>query len=355
MEFSNETKETFKIQTTKVTQLLSNEVKKQQVTNDMVACTSCGDNILSKYYLRVADKLFHEECLQCTICKLSLESHKSCFIKGIQIFCRQDYYKRYGSIKCSKCGRNIQPSDWVRRAKEHVYHLACFACNSCKRQLSTGEEFALLNSAVLCKTHYCESSENDDPKQGKAKRVRTTFTEEQLQVLQANFEVDSNPDGQDLERIAQITGLSKRVIQVYFQNTRARQKKIRDKNVHELRHQQQQEQQQQISLSTMVGNVDKSKDDMPVSDDFHNMLSRHCHQLKLNVNLMNHRSSIRQHHYLFLLTHGEKYLVKSDASEDQQDTLSTNHWSNEQNSPSMIYDAENSLDVSTDEYSTGFI
>ena len=48
-----------------------------------------------------------------------------------------------------------------------------------------------------------------DGKQGKAKRVRTTFTEEQLQILQANFEVDSNPDGQDLERIAQITGMKK--------------------------------------------------------------------------------------------------------------------------------------------------
>ncbi len=37
--------------------------------------------------------------------------------------------------------------------------------------------------------------------------MRTTFTEEQLQVLQANFEIDSNPDGQDLERIAQVTGI----------------------------------------------------------------------------------------------------------------------------------------------------
>jgi len=44
-------------------------------------------------------------------------------------------------------------------------------------------------------------------------------------VLQANFQLDSNPDGQDLERIAQITGLSKRVTQVWFQNSRARQKK----------------------------------------------------------------------------------------------------------------------------------
>lgn len=52
-----------------------------------------------------------------------------------------------------------------------------------------------------------------------------------MQVLQANFEVDSNPDGQDLERIAQITGLSKRVTQVWFQNSRARQKKYKEKKI----------------------------------------------------------------------------------------------------------------------------
>ncbi|XP_064648848.1 LIM/homeobox protein Awh-like [Lineus longissimus] len=197
---------------------------------DGEVCFACGDLITDRYLLRVSGRSWHVACLRCCVCQNILDRQHTCFVKEDNVYCKIDYARQFGT-KCAKCSRSIQSNDWVRRAKDNVYHLACFACDSCKRQLSTGEEFALQDNRVLCKTHYVElaeggtNREQDSAARNKAKRVRTTFTDEQLQVLQANFQLDSNPDGQDLERIAQITGLSKRVTQVWFQNSRARQKK----------------------------------------------------------------------------------------------------------------------------------
>ncbi|KAK3087518.1 hypothetical protein FSP39_006901 [Pinctada imbricata] len=211
----------------------SSDIDKYHCTvmkSDGDLCSGCGDLITDRFLLHVNGQSWHVGCLRCSVCQIGLEYQQSCFIKEDAVYCKLDYSRHFGT-KCSKCLRSIQATDWVRRARDNVYHLACFACDSCKRQLSTGEEFALQGERVLCKTHYVElleggpNKDSDSSQKSKAKRVRTTFTEEQLQVLQANFQLDSNPDGQDLERIAQITGLSKRVTQVWFQNSRARQKK----------------------------------------------------------------------------------------------------------------------------------
>ncbi|XP_034187787.2 LIM/homeobox protein Awh isoform X3 [Osmia lignaria lignaria] len=199
-------------------------------------CGGCGESVRERTVLCVGGRTWHSRCLKCCACARPLHDQHSCFLRGMRLYCRHDYALTFGA-KCAKCGRSVGAGDWVRRARERVYHLACFACDACSRQLSTGEQFALLDARLLCKAHYLDvvegnntsSSEDCDSEHGgkgsKTKRVRTTFTEEQLSVLQANFQLDSNPDGQDLERIAHVTGLSKRVTQVWFQNSRARQKK----------------------------------------------------------------------------------------------------------------------------------
>ncbi|PVD22077.1 hypothetical protein C0Q70_17880 [Pomacea canaliculata] len=132
------------------------------------------------------------------------------------------------SKRCARCDRIICPKmDWIRKATTMYYHLACFLCAVCGRQLSTGECFKLIDGSILCEKHCVDPDlqKEEINQKAKTKRVRTTFTEEQIRILMDHFVHDCNPDGADLEMIAKRTGLTKRVTQVWFQNSRARQKK----------------------------------------------------------------------------------------------------------------------------------
>ncbi|KAF4522874.1 hypothetical protein B566_EDAN012809, partial [Ephemera danica] len=56
----------------------------------------------------------------------------------------------------------------------------------------------------------------------RTKRMRTSFKHHQLRTMKSYFNVNQNPDAKDLKQLAQKTGLSKRVLQVWFQNARAK-------------------------------------------------------------------------------------------------------------------------------------
>lgn len=92
------------------------------------------------------------------------------------------------AVHCARCDRPIAATDWVRRAKKLTYHLACFACDICKRQLSTGarrassmtivlktsgEHFALqYDTKILCKQHYLELVEGESGERNKIQEIR---------------------------------------------------------------------------------------------------------------------------------------------------------------------------------------
>ncbi|XP_075067324.1 zinc finger homeobox protein 2 isoform X2 [Mixophyes fleayi] len=67
------------------------------------------------------------------------------------------------------------------------------------------------------------SEGGDEPP--KDKRLRTTILPEQLDILHRWYLQDSNPTRSTLERISLEVALKKRVVQVWFQNTRARERK----------------------------------------------------------------------------------------------------------------------------------
>ena len=58
--------------------------------------------------------------------------------------------------KCGGCGEKIHYQDFVRKARDKVYHLRCFTCSLCSKQLSTGEVLYLQpgDEGFVCKDHY---------------------------------------------------------------------------------------------------------------------------------------------------------------------------------------------------------
>lgn len=61
---------------------------------------------------------------------------------------------RLFATKCSGCLEKISPTEFVMRALESVYHLNCFCCCVCERQLCKGDEFVLKEGQLLCKSDY---------------------------------------------------------------------------------------------------------------------------------------------------------------------------------------------------------
>ena len=52
-------------------------------------------------------------------------------------------YRRYGT-KCAGCNTGLCPEDLVRKAVNKVYHVQCFVCSMCRKELTAGEQLYLI-------------------------------------------------------------------------------------------------------------------------------------------------------------------------------------------------------------------
>eukprot|EP00063_Salmo_salar_P005572 XP_013980407.1 PREDICTED: zinc finger homeobox protein 3-like [Salmo salar] len=99
------------------------------------------------------------------------------------------------------------------------------ALPSLKRRLEEGTEVRPMSDVMAGDGEEGGEREGEGDEQRRDRRQRTTISAEQLEVLYQRYSLNSNPTRSVLEGITRDTGLKKRVVQVWFQNTRARQRK----------------------------------------------------------------------------------------------------------------------------------
>ncbi|KAJ3605168.1 hypothetical protein NHX12_027218 [Muraenolepis orangiensis] len=156
--------------------------------------------------MRVDGASWHERCLQCAACRQPL--NHTCYFRDTKLYCKADYQQLF-STKCRGCREKIAPTEFVMRALDSVYHLRCFRCAVCERQ--------------LCKGDRASGGGRDHRR---PKRPRTILSTPQRRTFKASFEVSPKPCRKVREGLAMETGLSVRVVQVWFQNQRAKVKKL---------------------------------------------------------------------------------------------------------------------------------
>ncbi|XP_011503574.1 PREDICTED: LIM/homeobox protein Lhx5 isoform X2 [Ceratosolen solmsi marchali] len=118
----------------------------------LLSCAGCDKPIMDKFLFNVLDRAWHADCVRCCDCRNPLQ--EKCFSREAKLFCRNDFFKRYGT-KCGGCSQGINPSDLVRKARDKVFHLNCFTCLVCRKQMSTGEELYVLDdNTFICKDDY---------------------------------------------------------------------------------------------------------------------------------------------------------------------------------------------------------
>ncbi|GBP03353.1 Insulin gene enhancer protein ISL-1 [Eumeta japonica] len=64
------------------------------------------------------------------------------------------FYRLFGT-KCDKCGASFSKNDFVMRAKTKIYHIDCFRCSACARQLipddiPTPRPLPIIRDSICC-------------------------------------------------------------------------------------------------------------------------------------------------------------------------------------------------------------
>ncbi|XP_064164214.1 insulin gene enhancer protein isl-1-like isoform X4 [Anguilla rostrata] len=164
-------------------------------------CVGCGNQIQDQYILRVSPDLeWHAACLKCAECNQYLDESCTCFVRDGKTYCKRDYIRAdHDVVERATMGAGDPLSP---------LHPA--------RPLQMAEPISARQPAL--RPHVHKQPE-------KTTRIRTVLNEKQLHTLRTCYNANPRPDALMKEQLVEMTGLSPRVIRVWFQNKRCKDKK----------------------------------------------------------------------------------------------------------------------------------
>ncbi|CAJ0565725.1 unnamed protein product, partial [Mesorhabditis spiculigera] len=208
-------------------------------------CAGCDGNLEKDDMVRRArEKVFHVECFQCVMCHRKLDTGEQLYVVGDARFvCQQDFLNTHVASPSTPVAlaqlvpaAMSTPGPLSNGSQTPHPQTAAQSRNGSHGGSDCGSDGDEENND--CGDEIPEGLENgenpvdDASKQdgeGNAKRrgPRTTIKAKQLETLKNAFATTPKPTRHVREQLAQETGLNMRVIQVWFQNRRSKERRMK--------------------------------------------------------------------------------------------------------------------------------
>ncbi|KAJ8384877.1 hypothetical protein AAFF_G00196850 [Aldrovandia affinis] len=197
-------------------------------------CARCHLGIsASEMVMRARDLVYHVTCFTCTTCNKVLTTGDHFGMKDGLIYCRLHFetlvevecHAHFNHADVAPCKGDGFVSATANSPGRNYYNDVGTVQKGRPRKRKnhgTGADMAVYNAALSCNENDSDLLDRDYGSNHKSKRMRTSFKHHQLRTMKSYFAINHNPDAKDLKQLSQKTGLTKRVLQVWFQNARAK-------------------------------------------------------------------------------------------------------------------------------------
>ncbi|XP_041103031.1 insulin gene enhancer protein ISL-1-like isoform X3 [Polyodon spathula] len=184
-------------------------------------CVGCGNQIHDQYILRVSPDLeWHAACLKCAECNQYLDESCTCFVRDGKTYCKRDYISRQ-LIPGDEFA--LREDGLFCRADHDVVERAAMGAGDPLSPLHPARPLQMAAEPISARQPALRPHVHKQPE--KTTRVRTVLNEKQLHTLRTCYNANPRPDALMKEQLVEMTGLSPRVIRVWFQNKRCKDKK----------------------------------------------------------------------------------------------------------------------------------